>query len=121
MITPYDWEGFGAPWINKRLTFDRWGVSRSGLVELPTKEGVELCQHLWRVVTGHNKLHLRALACGQHHQAHDAFAIDLLFVLFDENVSFKLVCDAHDHGSRTCVNAHLVLHHQLLCEWMNGY
>ena len=48
----------------------------------------------------------------QHHNAHDAFAVCPLTVLFHPDFPLILVGNAHDHGCRAGVNAHLVGHFQ---------
>ena len=47
-------------------------------------------------------------------------AVDLLFVLFHEDLRFELVRDADNHGGGTGVDAHLVLHDQLFGERLDS-
>jgi len=83
------------------------------LVELAGEELLQLGEHLGGVFAGGEELDLGAFAGGEHHQAHDGFAVHLLLVLFDEDVGFELVGDAHDHRGRAGMDAHFVLNNQL--------
>jgi len=49
----------------------------------------------------------------EHHQAHDAFAIDPLAVLFHKNVALKAVGRLDKHRCGPGVNAEFVPNHQL--------
>jgi hypothetical protein len=90
-----------------------WPGQNLGFVELAGKELIQLGQHLRGIVAHGDEPHLRAFAGGQHHQAHDALPVHLFLVLFHENVAAIFVGDAHDHGGRPGMNAHLVLHDEL--------
>lgn len=50
----------------------------------------------------------RAVAGGEHHQAHDALAIDFLAILLDEDVGLEAIGRFDKLGGRTGVDAELV-------------
>lgn len=54
-----------------------------------------------------------ALSCSEHHEAHDALAVDFFSVLFDPDFTSVCVGNAYNHSSGTGVDAHFVLHRQL--------
>ncbi len=44
----------------------------------------------------------------KHHQAHDAFSIHFLAVLFDKDVGLKTVCHLHELRGRAGMDAEFV-------------
>lgn len=96
---------------------------RSGFVEFPGEKGLEFHQHLRGVFAGGEKLDFGAPGGGEHHEAHDALAVNLFLVLFDEHLGFEFIGNPNDHGSRTGMDSHLILHEKLLyvgAGWLGG-
>src|SRR5208283_163912 len=50
---------------------------------------------------------------GEHHEAHDAFAVDLFAVLFDEVAAGEFIDEADEHGGGPGMDAELVEHDEL--------
>ena len=59
-------------------------------------------------------------AGGQHHQAHDALAVDRLAVLLDEHFAVKEVGRLDEQGGGPGVDAQLVHHDQFLFDLGGG-
>src|ERR1035441_7231708 len=93
-----------------RVKREVWGVRRysSLFVELAVHEGFNLGQGLRGVMAVGVDGDCAARTGGQHHQAHDAFAVDLLAVLFHEDVAAKAVGGFDKHGRGPGMNAQLV-------------
>ena len=91
-------------------------------VEFAGEEGFEFDEHGFGVVTGGVETDFGAFAGGEHHEAHDAFAVHAFTVFFNKNVGFEFVGDADDHGGGARVDAHLVLYNKLLgCGFGGGF
>ncbi len=93
---------------------------RSVLVELAVDEGFEFGERLVGVVALGVDGDSAAGVGGQHHQAHDALAVDLFAVLFHEDVAAKAVGGFDEHGRRPGVDARLVGDGEFLGEELAG-
>jgi hypothetical protein len=78
------------------------------LVKLSLDEGFDFSNGLLRVVTANVQDQFAAGAGGEHHQSHDAFAIDFFTVLFNKNFGRKSVGSLHKESGGPGVNAQLV-------------
>jgi hypothetical protein len=78
------------------------------LVKLSPDEGFEFGNGLLCVRAANIQGQFAAGAGGEHHQAHDAFAIDFFTVLFDVNFGHKPVGGLHKESGGPGVNAQLV-------------
>src|SRR5262245_52762330 len=67
------------------------------LVELAADEHLDLDNSPSRIVTLGVQEQFAARAGCEHHQAHDAFAIDLLAIFLDENVAIKAIGSLDEH------------------------
>ena len=95
-------------------------MRRSGFVELAGEQLFQLGQHRRSIDAAGQKLDLRAIARGKHHEAHNAFSVHLLFIFFHEDVGFEFVGDANDHRGGSGMDTHLVLYNQLFDEGLYG-
>ena len=78
------------------------------LVKLSLDEGFDFSDGLSGVCAANVQDQFTAGAGGEHHQAHDAFAVDFFTVLFNKNFSRKPISGFHKESSGPGVNAQLV-------------
>jgi hypothetical protein len=88
-------------------------ISPSILVKLAFDQGFDLGEGLVGVVAFAMDDDFAARSGGQHHQTHDAFAVDLFAVLFDEDAAGKFIDNTDKHGGGPGMDAQLVEHHKL--------
>jgi hypothetical protein len=68
------------------------------LIETPLDEFFDLLEGGFGIGALASDAKLRSLAGGEHHKAHDAFAVDLFAVPFHPNIAFVTVADLDEHG-----------------------
>jgi len=84
------------------------------LAETGLNEVFNLRNHLIGIGTLGDDVKFRSLASGQHHEAHDALAIDALAILLDPDLRPITTRYLDKHGGRARVQAVTVLDHDLL-------
>src|SRR5207249_5189309 len=95
----------------------RWAtylMSISLFIELPPDEGFELGQRLGSIVAVRVDGQFTAGAGGQHHQTHDALAVDLLAILFHKDLAIKPTGGFDKESCWPGMNAQLVGHQKVL-------
>ncbi len=84
------------------------------LAEARLDKVLDLRNHLVGVCPLGDKVQLRPFPRGQHHETHDALAIDALAVFLDPYIGSKSAGDLYEHGSGARMEPITVLYHDLL-------
>src|SRR2546421_12611208 len=84
------------------------------LVEFPFEQRLQFMNGVSGIPSFGKDNQFAARTGREHHQTHNALAVDSFAVLFDKNLAIKAVGSADEHGGGTSVDAQFVDHHQLL-------
>src|SRR5688572_16341647 len=86
----------------------------SVLIKLPFHQRFDFHDRLGGIVTLGEDEQFAARASRQHHQAHDALAVDLLTVLLDEDIALEAVGRLDEHGGGPGMDSEFVDHDHFL-------
>lgn len=95
-------------YANGKTNSDEVVVRKLFLVKLALEQRLDLSHSGVGVLAIGMDGEFAARAGGQHHQAHDAFAVHLLAILLDEDIAGEPVCSLDEHGGGPGVDAQLV-------------
>jgi hypothetical protein len=84
----------------------------SGFVEFASHEGFDFIESLMAILAFTGDLQFAAGTGGQHHQPHNALAVDLLAVLIDQDIAGEAIDEFDKEGGRAGMDAQLVDHNK---------
>src|ERR1043166_7271222 len=87
------------------------------LIKFVFNERLDLREGLGRIVAVSVNGQFASRAGGEHHQTHNALAIDFLTVLLDKNIAPKAIGYFDKGGGRPCMNAQFICHQKVLCHY----
>src|SRR5947209_1569261 len=90
-------------------------------IELAIDQRLDLLERPIAVRPFTRNLELRAVPRRQHHEAHDALAVDAFAILFDPHVATKAAADFYEHGGGARMEAEAVLDGQFLAEFLRRF
>src|ERR1700722_1484974 len=93
------WKNFATFRASPRLLF---------FVKLPLDERFQIGDGLGGISAANMQRHFTAGAGGEHHQAHDAFAVNFFPILFHKNITLKLVGGFDEKRRRPGMDAQLI-------------